>query len=204
MRKIYCIGDSHSSMFSGKNGLLPTNQWIENKEFNIFHAGPITAFNCSKKDNVKVAYQSVPTNEHILFLFGEIDMRCRVGLAENKFENIDLIINNYFELINNTGHENIIVSGIVPCIVNEPMKDWFDADETRKSIFTATRGSLKERNEYKKYFNNKVSEICEKNGYIFIDYWDSVINNKELFQDDVHLNGELIIDILRKEIKKKI
>ena len=154
MKKIYCVGDSHSSIFSGQNIIVPSGYWTEYSDFKIFHAGPFTAFNCNKKDVVINECNSVPKDDFILLSFGEIDMRCRVGLAEDKHANIDLIIKNYFNLIDRIDNKNIIILGVTPCIVEEPMKDWFSADETRKSIFTATRGTLVERNSYKEYFNN--------------------------------------------------
>ena len=204
MKKIYCVGDSHSSIFSGQNIIVPSGYWTEYSDFKIFHAGPFTAFNCNKKDVVINECNSVPKDDFILLSFGEIDMRCRVGLAEDKHANIDLIIKNYFNLIDRIDNKNIIILGVTPCIVEEPMKDWFSADETRKFIFTATRGTLVERNSYKEYFNNCVNKMCKKKDYIFIDFWDHVFNKVELYKDDVHLDGSKTIGIIKEIINSKI
>lgn len=203
MKYINCIGDSHSSMLSGQNIIVPTEIWFTNGEFKIFHVGAVTAFNCKEKGFILDVCNSVPKDEFVLLSFGEIDMRCRVGLADDKFENIELIIKNYFEFIDNIENKNIIILGVTPCIIERPFEDWYDEDFTREFMFTATRGTLSQRNSYKNYFNNRVNEICKEKGYIFIDFWNDVFDKKELYKDDIHLNGELSADIICNLIKSK-
>ena len=101
MKKINCIGDSHSSLFSGEKRILGYSQnigskhikktFVENDFFRIFHLGPYTAYNSNKKPDIRTLCHELYSenrDEYVLFSFGEIDMRCRVHRAENKKENL--------------------------------------------------------------------------------------------------------------------
>jgi hypothetical protein len=197
--KIHCIGDSHISLFSGEHRIIGYNVLVKNREFYTVHVGPYTAFNAHKKEKIKNLCDKIPKNEHLLFSFGEIDTRCRVHLSEDKIKNINLISDNYFKLINRVKHK-VIVLGVTPCLFEEPMKDFPE----RMDIRTLTKGTLEERNFYKKTFNDIVEKRCKKEDHIFIDYWDFCKEKENLYLDDIHLSGKEVIETIRELIINKI
>lgn len=203
-KKINVIGDSHCSIYLGQNRIANGRVWEQSGDFNIMHLGPLTAYNVCEKPDVLAISQSIPKDEYILYSFGEIDCRCRIGRADSPEENMTVILDRYFGFIESQQNKNIILTNVTPCLTEEPMKDWFNEDISRKETFTATRGTLAERNKYKLDFSNHLKEFCKSKNYIFIDFWDMVYNKKELYMDDVHLNGAMVGENIKKLILNHI
>lgn len=197
MKRINCIGDSHISVFSETDLLLPISKWENHDRFNIFHAGPRTAYGVFNKQHIINACNSIPGDEYVLLCFGEIDGRCRVHLAGDKYKNIELIANNYFKLIDNIPTRNIIVLSVTPCLVEDPFKEWHDANPgMRRNVRTSTRGTMTQRNEYKRYLNNCIRGYCDDKDYIFVDIWNNVLHKPDMYRDDIHLSGVQIYKTL--------
>lgn len=192
IKKINVIGDSHCSIYLEQNRISNGGVWEQSGDFSIMHLGPLTAYNVCDKPEAISTSQAISNDEYILYSFGEIDCRCRIGRSDNPKENMIKILQRYFSFIESQQKQNIILTNLTPCLVEEPMKDWFNEDISRKETFTATRGTLEERNTYKLDFSNQLKEFCKYKNYIYVDFWDMVYDKKELYMDDVHLNGEKI------------
>ena len=189
---INCIGDSHISILSGQSQILPVCKWFSFGNRRIWHGGSITAFKVGEKQEVINVCNSVPENEHLVLSFGEIDGRCRVGRESDPIANVALICERYSEFLRKLKNQNIALLSVTPCVMEHPFENWFNEDESRKDIFISTRGTLEERNSYKKLFNDTMLSVCESRGYGFIDVWDSVMGKRELYMDDIHLCGEKV------------
>ncbi len=192
----YCIGDSHISIFSKQSTVLECTGWQQFGNYNINHVGPSTAYNVGEKPQIITMCDNVPKSNNLILSFGEIDGRCRVGREPYWKENIELIVERYCRFIKGINHEKISLLAITPCVMEEPMKEWFDADRERNDIFVATRGTLRERNLYKKTINDSMRKFCVEMNYGFIDLWGDVIGNRDLYIDDIHLDGDKIKHLL--------
>lgn len=191
--KINHIGDSHISVFTGIRRICEAGIW-ENYPIDkrILHVGARTAYNLIEKEDILKLCNDIPKDEGLVLSFGEIDCRCRVGRSDTPMNNLSEVVNRYGEFINKIENKNIFILGVTPCLVEKPMKDWFEEDKTREEIFTATRGSIEDRNMWKHYFNNSMKIYCKERGCIFIDTWGEVYGKKEFYMDDVHLDGSVI------------
>lgn len=77
---IHCIGDSHSSVFCGKEEMQPI--WPQRSDditqyFKSYRIGPATAFNLSTKMSIinEIITSCVDiNNDFVLFCFGEVDI----------------------------------------------------------------------------------------------------------------------------------
>jgi hypothetical protein len=202
---INVVGDSHGSVFSTKPGLFNSVfDWQNHENFKIIHVGAFTAYNCIEKYEMKEICNSIPFNEYLLLMFGEIDCRCRVGRAIEPLQNLNIVLERYFEFINSLPNKNIILTSIVPCIVEDPMKDYFNEDNTRREEFTATRGKLEERNIYKKIFSDNCKKFCKDNNYRFVDFWNYVYLKKQYYWDDIHLHNTIVRPYIKNELEKQL
>lgn len=81
---IHCIGDSHASVFSGKDEMQPI--WPERSDdrlpyFRSYRIGPATAYNLFNKIpviNEVLATQVDKENDTVVFCFGEVDIRAHL------------------------------------------------------------------------------------------------------------------------------
>lgn len=198
--KVNCIGDSHVSVFCG-HGIININQWIQTDIFNVNHMGPILAYTLMEKEDILAACKRLPKDEPLLLCFGEIDCRAQVGrrISENKDYKmvIDEIISRYMDFIDLCENKHIIILGVTPCLKEKPFEKWFEEDQSRKDIFCATRGTKEERNLYKSYFNQELKAKCEEKNLRFISVSDEVLDKEELYLDDIHLNGEMVFQLLK-------
>ncbi len=197
---INCIGDSHISTLTGQSCILETGHWKEYPGKRILHVGPLTAFNTVEKGDLLNICKGIHKDEYILLSFGEIDCRCRVGRESVPVDNLELIVQRYFEFIKSIGNNNIILLAVTPCIVEKPMGKWFEEDPARDEIFVATRGTMDDRNKFKGYFNMVASAICEAKGYHFLNLWGDVLGNREMYLDDIHLDGNKVNYFLEGQI----
>ncbi len=200
--KINCIGDSHVSIFYGEK-LLGTTDVYEKDIFTIKHAGPILAFNIAEKSDVFNLCVSYPKNEHILLCFGEIDCRAQVGRHITETKNykmvIDEIVSRYIQFADSIENKNIILWGVSPCLKEKPFEKWFGQFKFRQDLFYATRGTKEERNEYKRYFNKELERICKIKGFKYLSIYEEVLENDDLYLDDIHLSGEKVFEIIRSK-----
>lgn len=207
-QKINCIGDSHISIFSGLNMLIPENKTIVNDNFHVLRFGPYLANSFPNKENIFKYVDTIPKNENLLICFGEIDCRAQIknqteknGLNYKKV--IDGVIFNYFNGIDKLTHKNIILFSVTPELKETPFKIYYDKNP---EDFDAPKGSYDERKLYKEYFNYKVKEQTELRGFKFISIYEYLVNEKNTNNrhslDDIHLTPKKVSYIINREIIK--
>jgi hypothetical protein len=166
--KIYCIGDSHVSVFVGEDRLVPIVP--EQKKsfvnhFEIFRLGPVTAYNfCEETSstNAKQLFEkiinTIPANSWIVVSAGEIDCRVHLikqAIKQNKsFEEICGVLTDkfidYLATIKNMGY-NV-------CLLMPPPTKFKEEDTAEYPSF----GSETERNEITKCLIQAYIAKCEQ------------------------------------------
>lgn len=202
MDKVYCIGDSHISLFSGYNRIMPkypSECPSKFSFFEIFHLGPVLAYSLhrektSEKGREKLfsLIDQIPQKAKIIFCFGEIDCRnhlVKVALKSGKSieEVTDTCVELYLGVLDEVrklGYSPIVCS-VAPAIQSPRINNRFPF-----------HGNPTERRICSTRFNSSLKNISEKLGFPFIDIstsiqkGDSFVNAK-YFLDDCHLSNSV-------------
>jgi hypothetical protein len=203
---IHCIGDSHSSVFSGNEEMQPI--WPERSNditeyFNSYRIGPATAYQLNnKKEIINQIIPLIKTNDKLLFCFGEVDIRAHL-LKKSTTQNIpieDVVIecvSRYVEVINYYKSLNLSV------IVWGPIASWND---DKPYLGGPSFGSNIERNNATKLFNKHISNQLKKYDIPFVTIFEDMLNedgttNQELLDDwqdcHIHLNQKAMPLIIK-------
>jgi hypothetical protein len=195
---IYVFGDSHVCMFHGFS-------------FQIKHSNESTTMYTISK-NTQFSETKFEDNDIIIFIFGEIDIRCRIHEQISKDKTIDEIIDplvdNYIKYIKTCSNPK------TKCIITAPVPPTsaIDGIEDDGNPEFPTRGSFRARCRYHNYLCNALRK-CEPHGIllfnpsrilslpdgefnpILTDKWRCHINNKytpiieNLFINFMHTHG---------------
>ncbi len=176
------FGDSHSREFNNIPGC--TVHWI----------GPVTMHRIGR-DGVTFLYLpswGVLEGEVAVFSFGEIDVRCHLGMQRDLYnrsldEVIDTLAVCYFNtiLINRSAYDNLrcIVYSVTPPTSNglNPAYPYY--------------GTLEDRVMITKKLNKKLADLCSLTGVTFLDVYDDYANsegslNYALSDGHVHIRTE--------------
>jgi hypothetical protein len=199
---IHCFGDSHTSILSGENRLIPAGTNLIREPFSINHLGPYLAYNLPRKN--WDSFQCDPSDS-VLFSFGEIDCRCHIHKHVTSEKTYQSIIENmvqvYLDLLSGYTCKNIYILDITPCLVEYPFKMYFDQSPSERSQDYHHQGNLEQRNTYKKYMSNLLEEECSLRGYSFLSTFEYALDNKELYVDDIHLSGQYVIEHIKNQLK---
>jgi len=208
--KIYCIGDSHVSVFLGRDSLAQIYP-IRNKslfsKFEVIRIGPITAFNIGKVNSstqakVKIDIlikNEIPENSVFIFSAGEIDIRVHL-LKQAKLKNKSIleisseIIENYIKFL-----RKYAVEGNKIVVLSPPPASYLLDDDPEYP----KNGTEQERNIATKIFCVQLKFQTQKNGFGFIDIFSNYIdinNNtkRQFLWDGVHPSSFVIKDIIRQ------
>lgn len=209
---IHCIGDSHSSVFSGKDEMMPI--WPQRSEditeyFKSYRIGPATAYQLENKKSIlnDIIHSMVDKdNDYVLFCFGEVDIRAHL-IKQIELQNLTIkevvkeCVDRYINVVidyKNQGYNTIVWGPISSWSLNKPY--------TTGPSF----GSETERNNVTKEFNNYLSNVCEKNNIKFVTIFYDMINSELLtkyeYLDDwdgchIHLNQKSL-PLIINEFKK--
>jgi len=215
--KIYCIGDSHVSFFSGIDKIQAL--WPEKPEnklplFSTFRLGAVLADGLTRYGStmkgrelvmilldrgIPVEHRPIPPGAKLMFCFGEID--CRFHLqrqAEKHGKSISEIAvdtaSRYCDLlleIQKLGYE-ILVWNVIP-----PTSPSHINPEYPHS------GTIADRIEGTLSFNKTLKERSGKNSFTFVDIYDKISidggANMQFYMDEVHLGQKampFVIDVL--------
>lgn len=198
---IHCFGDSHTSILSGENRLIPAGTNLVREPFSINHLGPYLAYNLPRKNwgGFQCALE-----DSVLFSFGEIDCRCHINkniTSEKTYQSIiENMVELYMDLLSGYTCKNIYVLDIAPCLVEYPFKIYFDQSPSEVGQDYHHQGTLEQRNAYKRYMSLLLEEECYLRGYKFIKVFDYALGNKDLYVDDIHLSGQHVIDHIKKQL----
>ena len=150
---IHVYGDSHSRIYDGFKR-CPIDKIVSKST---------TIYSCNLEE-YKYAEQILP-GDLMIFVFGEIDLRCRIQ-QHTKNNNSNMTIANLFKTYViklkefNRKHPEITI------ILNSPPPPARkDADDSRCEY--PVKGTLPERIQNYNSFIKKLEETCEENGYIF-------------------------------------
>lgn len=207
IQRVNCIGDSHISIFSNSETLIKENVVFENDNFYSYRFGPYLAYNLEEKPNVTSVANSFNTNENLLVAFGEIDCRAQVHRfidANNDYKKvIDNTVERYFNTLGKFNNKNIIVFSIAPELKEQP--HWYYYKD-HPQVFDCPKGTYAERRKYKEYYNLRIKEEAQKNGYKFISIYEHLVNEfstKDVYYlDDIHLLSKNVYYLIKREFIK--
>jgi len=161
---IYIIGDSHSDSYKW-NG----NYFIPSTPGTMYRVG---------KNGLqdRLTNVTLTTNDILLVVVGEIDIRCHFykQINENN-RNEDEIINTLAEsfisrlkdIKLNTGC-NIIVRGVVPPLPNANHPDIHSGNPEDLTYLYPIRGHIKDRSRWRQSLNKKLETLCLENKLYFL------------------------------------
>ena len=208
IEKINCFGDSHISIFANTEKLIKENISHIHESFNVFRFGPYLAYNLLSKENVLKELKKINNYEKILICFGEIDCRSQVKRISEKTGNsydeiINDIVEKYFYVIDKIGNKNIILFSVTPELKEKP--HWYYYKD-HPEVFDCPKGTLIERQNFKKYYNKRVEEESLKRGFEYISIFDYIYSDgvtKEIyFLDDIHLNPKKVMYLIKRSLLK--
>ena len=207
---IHCIGDSHSSIFSGNEEIQPV--WPQRSNdglpfFRTYRIGPATAYQIKTKvatiDNI-INDNQIKGDDKILFCFGEVDCRAHLKkqMDAQQKSMVDIVkecVDRYFETVLSYIDKNIMVWG--------PIASW----EPSRRYNGPSFGTCEERNKITGEFNKQLKELCDENNITFITIFDDMVSDSGLtdpfFLDDwdgchMHLS-QRSMDVILKKFKDK-
>ena len=188
--KIYCIGDSHVSFFSGTNQIQPL--WPKSggdviSIFKTFRLGAVLAYNlCEYGTSWKgrellsilldrrIAEEEriIPAESQILLCFGEIDCRAHL-LRQQQSQNrpistvVEECVDRYLSVIKESKElgYRVIIWNVIPSTRSEKIAN------KEFPVF----GTCAERNQVTRAFNKSLQEKCEAESIAFISIFDALI-----------------------------
>jgi hypothetical protein len=197
-----CIGDSHSSFFSGLG--TKENKYMQpvyNEEgcqqnilpyFKAIRIGAATAYQLINKLPILENIVSDNKDHSILFCFGEVD--CRLHLPkrilvnnENEYNVVSECVDRYFQVIYHFHLKNIkcAVWGVIGS--NPPSLPYPDMYKV---------GAMEQRNKITIVFNKLLKTKCEQYNIPFVSIFDTMVTNyitdPKYIQDNIHLSQELM------------
>jgi len=197
---IHCFGDSHVSVFTGKDGIIPVwevykpNTWDTMPQFRTYRLGSFLAYSIGREDHrgKKIlfdALKTIPANSNVLLIFGEID--CRLHLVKQmsiQRKPLPVIaadcVSKYFRTvkeISELGHK-IIVFGGMP-----------------------TGQTSSERNEAARLFDLNVKQECAKLQISCLSIFNKLVDkdghtNGKYYMDSIHLS-QVAMPLILEELK---
>jgi len=215
---IHYIGDSHVSVFSGKDAVIPSwgeapaGTWDMFPDFRTYRLGPFLAYNIGQNGHMSkeilfhVLKEAVPIKSKVLLVFGEMD--CRIHLVKQKDIQkrslVDLTeecVSRYFRTVldvNWLGYEVMVFGGIPTA----PKASEWDNEQW------GHYGTHKDRNEAARLFDLRVRGECEKNGLFCLSILDLLVDKDgntdgSYFMDGIHLSQKAM-SLIRKRMPQEV
>lgn len=212
---IHCIGDSHTSFFTGFDKIQPEYPNIGYGAISnviTYRIGAPLAYNLceenSKSDSNMKLFQIVhkldPKKDILILSFGEID--CRAHLLKQmmlKDRDLNFVVNECIERYGSVIRK-LRSMGFVVCVWNAiPTAMGMEGELHEYPYF----GNYIERNKLTSEFNRQLMEGCAKFDYQYYGVFGKIIKadwstNEKYYFDKIHLNNLLLPNVLRK-IKSK-
>lgn len=210
---IYCIGDSHASFFSGRDGMQPA--WPAPAEnalpfFRVIRLGPVLAYSLYRsgsqsrgRENLFKAIRKIPARSKVLLCFGEIDCRNHIlKQAELQKREIESVVAECVERYTSVAGE-LMHMGFEIILWGVPASS---PDNFAQNNEFPTYGNCTDRNRATIFFNRFLAQWCLSNSAKFISIFDELIDEdgrtkKDLYSDQIHLSQKampLVIARMRK------
>jgi len=208
LQPIKCLGDSHVSIFSHYDGLVSEGKYHVNGPLSVYRFGPYLAYNLPNKKDVLKLLSSTNVGDNVLLCFGEIDCRAQVkklSVLNNKsYEDIiNDIVYNYFLLIDKFTDRNIILFSVIPELKENPFLNYY---ESNPNVFDAPKGTLSERQSYKRFFNERIEGESKKRGLKFVTIFDDItindVGDSKYYMDDIHLSPKKVRYLINRVLIK--
>jgi hypothetical protein len=203
---IYCLGDSHVSVFTGKNDVAPSWEepmrvtWDILPQFRTFRVGPFLAYNVGQQDHLGwemlfSALKLVPKEGEVLLVFGEIDCRAHLVKQRDKqkrdlddvvMECVKIYFNAVAEVMAK-GYKTMVFGGI-PTGCKATV-----SEEQGGGYRWAHYGTHHDRNEAARLFDLNVKKECLQSGAKCLSIFDLMVDDNgdtraEYFLDAIHLS----------------
>ena len=207
---IHCLGDSHTSFFSGSNNIQPL--WPKESDdgiplFKTCRIDASLAYNLCKTDTSTHGREKlfsilahIDKNDIILLSFGEVD--CRVHLVKQALlqdKSIEEIVKEcterYFSVIReitNLGY-TVIIWGAIPT----------STSETPISQDYPSFGTCLERNRATKLFNEYLGELAQNNNVPMLSFFHELtetngLTKRSFLMDKTHLSQKIMPLVIKK------
>jgi hypothetical protein len=204
---IHCIGDSHSSFFSGLDRIQPSWPAISCDQlqwFKTHHIGPALAYNLTKSDRTSRGRESLfeviasqaSLGDYILLSFGEID--CRVHLVKQAHKKniplktaVDACLDEYFKVVREImalGY-TVIVYNITPPRFSKKNRG---VDHEKSETELVAVGTWDQRQKAATLFNAGAKRRCATSGAKFLETTHHLVDKRGrlmpfFLMDNVHL-----------------
>lgn len=215
MQKIICLGDSHISLFLGKDALAPI--YPEHNDslfpyFEVYRLGPITAYNIGNLESKtqakfkidEILEKNLLPNNILLFSAGEIDIRVHL-LKQSSSQGVSIdfvcnsIVDNYLELLSFYSKK-----GCKIIVLSAPPTSFITYNDPEYPKY----GSEIERNKATSIYNHILKDKAHKHGFVYIDIYSNNVKPdfttvKDSLWDGVHpstKNIPSVIMALNKEL----
>jgi hypothetical protein len=171
---IHTIGDSHAC-----------NGWTSVMQH---HLGPLLCYSFGKENlnRCDIRNLNIIDGDTIIFCLGEIDCRCHIhkhitnSMTYQKI--ICNIVDKYIEAIklnvsiSQLKLKNVCVYNVVPPVQKH---------NTLENFEFPFLGNDEERKNYVLFFNKLLKVKCKENDYVFIDIYDSCVDEKGFLRKDI-------------------
>lgn len=196
--RVHVFGDSHSvgcfradnTEFNSRSFDYTFNYHDLKIPFSIHWLGPKTMHRIGRDGlgilNVKKYH--VLENEVVVFIFGEIDVRCHIGKQRDQAkraleEILDTLVGNYVKTI----IKNRVFYNNINCVIVSVMPPTYSGNPSYPCY-----GTLEDRIDITKQLNSKLREVCLLTDIKFLDIYDIYANpngslNEALSDQGVHV-----------------
>jgi hypothetical protein len=201
-RFLHCIGDSHSSFFSGTWDIQP--EWPAKAVVMLpgvfsYRIGAATAHNLIEPESSTRSSERLwevletipPSRDHLVLLsFGEIDCRVHLPRLHAKTgvgleELVGFTVRRYMEAVMNVvaaGYHVALWAPVASSIL-----------EGGPELAYVSEGTCAERNRITRLFNKHLKKACHAAGVPMVSIFDQLLTGngrtrREYYSDDVHLS----------------
>lgn len=212
-RNIHVIGDSHASFcFTGRNSIAPTIEYThyiyslpgKNIYFpvTISWLGAKTMYGIGR-DGLDYNKYGVKNGDIMVFIFGEIDIRCHIGrILDQKKKSEEEIINELATSFINRIINNKKKYKDLFCIVSMVIAPTDYFSNPKFPVY----GTLQDRINFTKKLNAALQKECSENGISILNSFEYFTNQdgslkKETSDHLVHINPDLNY-IVKNELSK--
>ncbi len=200
---IYCVGDSHSTFFAGRDRIQADNSWRRLLPcFQVHYIGPVLAYNLPKSGTTSAGREKflallgkeIPRGAWIMTVFGEIDARAHLlGQVEKQGLSVEQVAEtcaeNYFSFV-----MEVRERGFRPIVYNvvASRPNW-DGDLASQTPDFPYVGTQAERNHAVRLMNAGLARRCREEGVPFLDTYDLLVDENdrtrpECYMDEIHLS----------------
>ncbi len=217
-RRLYCLGDSHAGLFSGRD--VPQPQWPTPARdwlpgFRTFRIGIALAHNLCEtghtsrgRENLLAALDSgaIPEGAALLLCLGEIDCRAHL-LRQARLQNRPAeevactAAERYFSVVRELQARGyrVLVWNAIP---SSPL-DRIDDKE-----FPA-EGDCQQRNIVTRVFNSRLAELCQAHGAAFISIFDQLVDatgrsRRRYYRPDLIHLSQRALPLALAEVKRHL